>query len=802
MKITLNGKILPRIQIAALFIFAMVLFMEPDTMQTERVPERRVLPSTSHAPFVIDGNSALISFPDKRGSGSVVDPYIIEDITIVQTESAPCICIKNTTLNLVIRNCTFSSIPLSSYSSDDAGITIEWSTNVTVENCLFYSLPSGIVSWMQSKNIKIFNNTCQDIWLRGIQLIGCANVSVEQNRVNMRQDYDHAISIGFNNYDVRLKKNNMTGSGIDFWLYGTNIANFSSFSIDSTNMVHGNPVYFYFNQTRLAVGNFSSAGQAILLNCNDSLISGLNVPTDSTGFSLLRSHNITFTNNVFASVPRGVFIGENSSDIAFNGNIFQGKWGIIASLVTSLHVNNNNFSDNAQYGIYVYNGINCTVIGNLLLGCGVYFSGSNTTQISRNTIINSTWGGLVVYSSNAFVISNNTITSVQDLDAIRVNWCNDTTIVQNTCMNNSEDGISVNIDFSSNVTVASNLCTSNARSGIAISGRTWVPGEVAIAVTNNSCAYNGNGCYLYYASFCLVTNNSFTDNTNGMVMETATSNTILDNQILRNGENGLSTTWNSSHNEIAKNTIALSGKEGIRISQSPSNNITNNIIAENAGGCSLVYSNSTVLAHNTVVGNTGFGIRVYLSDETILSGNNISSNTNEGILLEYADSCIISGNHVNHNVHGIYLDDANDNTISGNVFSSNMQSCIYVTAQSLGNRIHDNVLDGVCIIMEGDHPGADAGIVVTLVIALVGALAILFLLIKKRGQASQLKMPLANRTPDGVVNEVVYRRPDTSTPPVDVCPYCGKAVVNRLPGTTICSSCGHSLTANTSMGTK
>ena len=62
--------------------------------------------SIPHAAISIDGNAALIAFPDKTGNGTISNPYIIEDLEIILGGSGYCIEIRNTNLYLTINNCT------------------------------------------------------------------------------------------------------------------------------------------------------------------------------------------------------------------------------------------------------------------------------------------------------------------------------------------------------------------------------------------------------------------------------------------------------------------------------------------------------------------------------------------------------------------------------------------------------------------------------------------------------------------------------------------------------------------------
>ena len=60
-------------------------------------------------------------------------------------------------------------------------------------------------------------------------------------------------------------------------IYGL-LQDLQSHYIDTTNLVNGKPLYYYKSEIELGPNNFSNAGQVILVNCNNSVISNLIIP--------------------------------------------------------------------------------------------------------------------------------------------------------------------------------------------------------------------------------------------------------------------------------------------------------------------------------------------------------------------------------------------------------------------------------------------------------------------------------------------------------------------------------------------
>jgi parallel beta-helix repeat protein len=109
-------------------------------------------------------NTELDSFPNKTGSGTEADPYIIENLTISPGILEWGIIVNDTDKHLIIRNCTFDGTWDSSI-----GIAIYDSSNVTIENCTVRENFVGIYA-RNSVDVIIKNNTICNNSVNGILL--------------------------------------------------------------------------------------------------------------------------------------------------------------------------------------------------------------------------------------------------------------------------------------------------------------------------------------------------------------------------------------------------------------------------------------------------------------------------------------------------------------------------------------------------------------------------------------------------------------------------------------------------------
>ena len=75
-------------------------------ISNEFLTDSEITASVVHIPFKISNNSELVSFPDKTGSGTENDPYIIENLEITNNGATAAIGLSNINMHLIIRNCT------------------------------------------------------------------------------------------------------------------------------------------------------------------------------------------------------------------------------------------------------------------------------------------------------------------------------------------------------------------------------------------------------------------------------------------------------------------------------------------------------------------------------------------------------------------------------------------------------------------------------------------------------------------------------------------------------------------------
>lgn len=291
--------------------------------------------STTSGTIHIDNNWTSAKIADIcKGSGTFSDPYVIEDLTIDAGGLGSCILIENTIEYFRIENCTILNSG-GSFLDQIGAIHLNNADNGTIVNntCSFNGF-SGI-SVHGCKNITITNNKIHEGIYTGIEIIS-DNTTLTENVIvkgvwrGLVLDYAT---------DVILSGNKLINCSIE--IEGHILSYFTSYRIDTSNTVNNKPVFYYKHQKNLVPDNFINAGQVLLVNCSESIISNLNISYASTALFLIYSDNNTVSNNNLLNNGRAIDIDRSKGNEIINNILRDNGVALIMS-----HGNYNNFSKN------------------------------------------------------------------------------------------------------------------------------------------------------------------------------------------------------------------------------------------------------------------------------------------------------------------------------------------------------------------------------------------------------------------------------------------------------------------------
>ncbi len=184
---------------------------------SEETPKKAGYWDLTGTPIVIitdsQWSSKYSSQPWFSGSGTKLDPYVIENVTINGQGSGNCISIDTSTVYYTIRNCTLFN---SGTATNNGGISISNAPNgLIIGNNLSNNLENGI--WVyNSQNITILNNTFSYNTITGIYVRNSNSIGIEGNNVSYTTTADGMYFMNSNNVNITKNiVNNNFQAGIE-----------------------------------------------------------------------------------------------------------------------------------------------------------------------------------------------------------------------------------------------------------------------------------------------------------------------------------------------------------------------------------------------------------------------------------------------------------------------------------------------------------------------------------------------------------------------------------------------------------
>ena len=317
------------------------------------------------------------------GAGTYLNPYLLEDLIIDGGGQGDSILIENSEDYFIIENCTtystgyiyqYAGIHLShvknaqlvnnNCSNDNLrGIYLDYSHNITISNNFINHNFNGI-SLSHCENNSIIENTIYSNSFYGIYIDACKNNTISNCKIG---DNDVGLFLQ-NSVNHTISGNLLDDCGIEFFY--SSIDNLISHEIDTMNQINTGILYYYTDAISLRSQNFTNAGQVVLVNCNDSIISDLNISHTNTGISLFYCNNNTIYKN-FAEKNHGYGIKLDHSyynNVSENSANENSEDGIFLGLSDYNVISKNRANKNSYHGIQLRISNYNNITNNILLG--------------------------------------------------------------------------------------------------------------------------------------------------------------------------------------------------------------------------------------------------------------------------------------------------------------------------------------------------------------------------------------------------------------------------------------------------
>jgi parallel beta-helix repeat protein len=387
--------------VIAMSLMAMTALLRPQ--ESDIAPSEPPTPAriayTTHAPIVIDGDAGFLgdysSTGISWGSGTIYDPYIIENLDI-DASSAHGIEIENANMHFVIRDCIIHD-----GGSDFNGITFKDCTNGTASGNNCSGNRYGIYLYSSSNNM-LDNNNCSNCVSDGVYLYFLSDNNTVDN--NNCSDNASGIDLHGSSYNTIVNNtcNSNTREGMDFDISNNNTVNSNTCSSNN-----GEGIFLWWSSNNTINGNTCSANldPGIMLTSasnNNTIKSNTCNANMYGGVELVLSNDNIVNDNICLDNTPGIDIWTSNKNTISNNDCSNGVTGIRFYESTNNTLANNTCNSNMGSGIDLTSSSNNTMVWNQLNDnslYGVYIKSGSFNMVWNNTFVGNNGAGST-YDSN------------------------------------------------------------------------------------------------------------------------------------------------------------------------------------------------------------------------------------------------------------------------------------------------------------------------------------------------------------------------------------------------------------------
>lgn len=305
-------------------------------------------------------------------------------------------------------------------------------------------------------------------------------------------------------------------------------------------------------------------------------------------------------------------------------------------------------------------------------------------NIISDNIITNNHVGIGLYTVSTYIADFNNITNniIENNDGygVKLYGSSYNTILDNTIASNNGNG--VYLDESFNNVISSNVISGN-NGGLIISSQSnynnasdniFTNDGVIITYLNQNTILNNlvNGKPIVYLEG---ESDKIIEEDAGQIILVNCKNITVHNQDLSNVSNALML-LDTNNCLITGNTISSNDVYGLFSSGSNGNNISKNILSNNAVGMGFGLSDNNAIFSNIIKSNSWYGINLVSSKNNTISKNAIENNGGRkrvenhlGIWLRDSSYNIISQNNFLHNARDAFFTDSTSNNWNGNYWN-------------------------------------------------------------------------------------------------------------------------------------
>lgn len=553
---------------------------------------------------------------------------------------------KNST---IIRGCLIANYSSGIYMSAASSSNI---TNNTISNSTNYG-----ISILSASNNNTFTNNTIKFNSVGINITSSTGNTFYYNNFTSSTSYHAKVSVSGNFFNTTLggiAQGNFWDDVTSLSIFDSNGDGFGDVGLQYPyNSAYSSKVSAYVtdwgpitNKTCVdydgdgfgAQGtNITTCAYNQYADCNDNNASILPPRNDLPIAGNMILCNGTYYVNDSGAQNGVVYMASNNANLTCNGTVMIGNGSGI--------------------GIYSWNSNNVKIKDCTLSN---YYQGinhkANYGNITNNTVANSTYQGIYLYSGNYNNVSRNTVYNYSN-SGIELYAESDSTIRDNIIYNNGSNNGFVISSLSYRIYVLNNTISKS------LVGFTMNCNPGGAHVLRNNTAYNNTFYGFYMSATCKDTsfynNSAFNNSLEGFkTVDGSTNDSFVNNTAAYNGV-GFSIAGASN---VLTNNIAYNNTDGIHVDWSASpGNFSGNKVYQNLYGFNLDGASQWGdYYNNSVYNNTRYGFYMPSVMNNSFRSNLVANHTDAtyGIGLDFATSAWynnVSNNTITNNRIGVYL---------------------------------------------------------------------------------------------------------------------------------------------------
>ncbi|MDH5401570.1 MAG: right-handed parallel beta-helix repeat-containing protein [Candidatus Heimdallarchaeota archaeon] len=671
------------------------------------------------------------------GSGSISDPFIIENFNITNSY-LPLFEISSVSYAITFRNNYFGGVSGSTYS----GITLMDVSNIVIENNVFNNVYRGVHMFTVS-NVDLIGNTFinsfveNNAYATATNLIFVDNEFVNSQGIVITNSHGNnftrnTFTINDNGVDVSslggirlldsneniIVNNTFTNAGLVLEKYSGLVHLRQNIVIG--NLVNNKPIYYASNLLNTIITG--SYGQVILVEFNNISIVNQHISETRNAFTLIDGIVVGFSNNeifnntigLYLHTVSNLFISNNTfSDNMVGIDVFNVTDSLIGlDLKSSLSIRNIFTNNTHAIDLTSFNKIN--IVGNNFTtgehGVRLKCLGCLKTQLSigYNNFSNLAFGiDFRQYEVDNFDIGYNRFE--RNKHGFYIWLISDTYIYSNVFIDNLYSDLHATNIYNSRI--VNNNFTIPIGGSMGVIGARW---EIGISYTQ--LQFTGNTLLnrpIYYNENCV--NPIIPDDVSQIILIGCSNVNIVNRNTLYNVKIGLSAYITINNNTFLSyfqdqpNSDLISQKYPIEVYHSNNTIISNNVVQENSLiSMNLVQADQTTLNSNTLARNiyttttlpNSFNIDYNIDEFNTVNGKKllyIKNQSNVNVTSPNTYGQIIISNSYNVEIANQIFHDARSiisfGTSNLNIHNNEFQNNELILRETNSIDIHDNLIE-------------------------------------------------------------------------------------------------------------